>query len=362
MSNKLVLLAYLNGLPDVEALYPVLARLHQRNLVEVRALAAPKLLRNEPRLKEAFARHGLAPTSASKFRMKLNYRRDIRAADAVLSIADPRWDTAARRHRSAYIAKRGQTNIFLQHGAYQMGVNVPWTAAAMPYYSQKLLFWEGLGKDSALFEPETAARIETVGFTKQNLLAPFSQSVALKEWVARYPKRLLVCQSFRWGKGRYSSDHIDHFYAMMDDALSRHPDLGIIIRSHRGKVRKNHRAHDQALAAKHPNVLFSHFYNGPLAKASIHDAIELCDAMISPTSTTVLDCIYAGKRAAVFDEDLPLFAGLQQISDIASLEVFLNSIAAPDPSHAFVKARYGEIDHNLTRAAEAIERQMGCSS
>lgn len=358
MPNRPTVLAYLNGMPDVESTYPVLARLHARGRVTVRALVYSKLLRKENRLPAAFAAMGLVPEPASKLRMKLLYGRDIRRSDAVLTIADPNFDTTTRKQRGAYIIKTGHQSIFLQHGAYQLGVNGPYGPEPMAFYSQRLLHWEPFAPNAHLFEPGTAERVDVVGFTKQNILPARTWGPEVNDWVAKHPRRLLVCQSFRWGQGRFSADHIDHFYDLMDAILTRHPDLGVIIRSHRGKVRKNHRAHDAALAKKHPNVLFSHYYAGPLAKATIHDTIDLCHAMVTPVSTTVLDCIYCEKPAAVFAEDVPIFHDLPQISDLETLEGFIAQMDTKGPGFQSVKARFGEFESNLERAAQAIENHV----
>jgi hypothetical protein len=358
MSDKPLLLAYLNGMPDFESTYPVLARLHARGRVNVRALVYSKLLRKEPRLAEVFDEYGFVPEAVSKIRMKLWYRKDIRDSDAVLTIADPYWDTTTRKQRGTYMRKIGHQSIFLQHGAYQRGVNARFIETPMAYFSQKVLFWEPLGENRNLFESSSAERVEAVGFTKKNILPQRKWNAEVSDWVARYPTRLLVCQSFRWGGGRYSSEHIDHFYTLMDQLLSRHPDLGVIIRGHRGKVRRNHRSHDQRLADKYPNALFSHHYKGPLAKATIHDVIDLVDAMLSPVSTTVLDCIYSGKPAAVFEGDVNLFQNLHQVSGLETLERFVESIGEPDPATEAVCAQFGQLDQNLDRAAEAIEAHM----
>ncbi|WP_156477461.1 hypothetical protein [Falsihalocynthiibacter arcticus] len=290
--------------------------------------------------------------------MKVFYKKDIDAADAVLTIADPNWDPTNRKQRGTHIRNTSQQCIFLQHGAYQMGVNGPLPISPMTFYSQCLLLWEPLGNNRDLFAPESAGRVRAVGFTKKNVLPINTWGPDVSDWVLKHPTRLLVCQSFRWGGGRYSSDQIANFYNLMDEMLTKHPKVGIIIRSHRGKVRKNHRGHDEALAKKHPNVMFSHYYSGPLAKASIHDVIDLCDAMISPTSTTVLDCIYSGKPAAVFAEDVDVFANLQQISNAETFEKFIGSLADYDPVYDTIRTRFGALDHNLDRAAKVIEDHL----
>lgn len=356
--KKPQLLVYLNGMPDIESTYPVLARLQRRGKIDVRAIVYSKQMRKEPRLAGAFETFGYIPESGSKLTMKLLFQRAIRRADAVLSIADPLWDSTTRKQRGTYMRKIGKPSIWLQHGAYQLGVNGPLTDQPMAYYSEKLLFWEPLGDNRALFTGDVPEKIDVVGFTKQNILPQRQWGPEVEAWKASHPRRLLVCQSFRWGNGRYSKENIQQFYDLIEHTLSRNPDLGIIIRSHRGKTRKNHSAHDARLVKKYPNILFSKYYSGPLAKASIHDVLNLCHAMVSPTSTTVLDCVYSGKPAAVFDEGLAIFPHLPQIAGVDSLEGFLTQIDQPGPEQADLIARFGRLDENLDRAAASIEAFM----
>lgn len=350
-----VLLAYLNGMPDVESTYPVLARLHQRGRIAVRAIVYSKLLRKEPRLRTAFQKFGFMPETGSKLSMKLLYQKDIRDADAILTIADPYRDTTTRKQRGAYIRKIGKKSVFLQHGAYQLGVNGTLDGKKMNYYSDKLLFWEPAGINHALFTPGVANRISVVGFTKKNVLTPRDWGPEVQAWKAKYPRRLLICQSFRWGNGRYDSQDISHFYNLIKEITRKNPDLGIIVRSHRGKVRRNHRSYDRDLTAKYDNVLLSQYYSGPLARTTIQDVLGLCHAILSPTSTTVLDSIYAGKPAAVFAERLNIFSELPQIDSVDALQAFLTQIEAPGPEQERIRKRFGDLENNLDRAAAEIE-------
>lgn len=203
MVKRPQLLAYLNGMPDIESTYPILARLHARDKIQVRAIVYSKQLRKEPRLPEAFRRHGFIPESGSKLSMKLFFKRAIDESDAVLSIADPLWDSTTRKQRGTYIRKIGKPSIWLQHGAYQLGVNGPLIDEPMSYYSERLLFWERLGDNRTLFTPDVLKKINVVGFTKQNILPTRSWGPEVEAWKTRYPRRLLVCQSFRWGNGRF---------------------------------------------------------------------------------------------------------------------------------------------------------------
>jgi len=355
MHKKIQLLAYLNGMADVENIYPILARIHVRNRLDVRAIVYSKLLKKEIRLKETFERNGLTPEIGSKLSMKFLFRSDIRKSDAILTKEDPYWDTTTRHRRAKYLIKLGKPSIFLQHGAYQLGVNSRLIKGKMDYYSPKLLFWENPDFNQDLFNKEVLQKIETVGFTKTNILPKREWNAEIKKWLQKYKCRLLICQSFRWGNNRFQEEDIKKFYGLIESIIKEKPNLGIIIRSHRGKTRRIHRHFDNALEKKFDNILFSHHYKGPLAKATINDVIDLCDAMICPTSTTVLDCVYSGKPVAIFNEGLSLFPEVPEISNVEHLKDFLENIGKKDMGQKKLLQRFGDINENLDRASEAIE-------
>lgn len=355
MHKKFQLLAYLNGMPDVESTYPVLMRIHARGKLEVRTIVYSKLLKKEVRLKETFERNGLMPEIGSKLSMKFLFRSDIRNSDAVLTIADPFWDTTTRRQRGKYLIKLGKPSIFLQHGAFQLGVNGRLINGKMDYYSPKLLFWESPDLSQNLFKEQVYKKIETVGFTKKNILPKREWNPQIKKWSQKYKCKLLICQSFRWGNNRFKQEDIEQFYGLIENIIKEKPNLGIIIRSHRGKIRRIHRHFDNALEKKYDNILFSHYYKGPLAKATINDVIDLCDAMISPTSTTVLDCVYSGKPVAIFNEGLSIFPEVPVISNVEDVKSFIENIGKKDMGQKKLLQRFGNIDKNLDRASEAIE-------
>ncbi len=178
-----------------------------------------------------------------------------------------------------------------------------------------------------------------IGFVKKRLTKPLQYDNEVKVWDKGHRQKLLICHSFRWGRGRFKDSDVYGFYNMIEDLAKRNPDLGkIIIRSHRGKVRRLHRKIDNELEKKYPNILFSRHYHGPLAGATIHDVIDLCDAMISPTSTTVLDCIYQKKPAAIFNEGLSIFNELPVIDGIDDIESFLETVKSK--SYNFEKIYY----------------------
>ena len=197
-----------------------------------------------------------------------------------------------------------------------------------------------------------------VGFVKKRLLGPLQYDNEVKVWLKRHRQRLLICHSFRWGRERFVESDIYNFYNMIEELVKRNPDLGIIIRSHRGKVRRSHRRIDNELEKKYPNILFSRHYHGPLAGATIHDVIDLCDAMISPTSTTVLDCIYQKKPAAIFNEGLSIFTELPVIDGIDDIESFLETVKSKSYNFEKIYSRFGDMEENLNKAAEIIENEL----
>jgi hypothetical protein len=358
MQNKPKLLSYLNGLPDVESLYPILAKIYHRKNLDVKVIVYSKLLRKELRLNEAFKRNGFVPEKGSKLSMKLAFWNEIKKSDAVLTIADPNFDTTTRRQRGAYMKKIGKRSIFLQHGVFQVGINEEVIQGEkLDYYSSALLLWDLKGDNSAISN-ESIKRSKEVGFIKKRILSIRKKDDAVVEWQKKYPFRLLICHSFRWGRERYTESNIYNFYNMIEDLVKRNPDLGIIIRSHRGKIRRSHRKIDRDLEKKYPNILFSRHYHGPLAGATIHDVIDLCDAMVSPTSTTVLDCIYQKKPAAIFNEGLPIFNELPVINGIDDIESFLEKVKSESYNFEKIYSRFGDMEENLNKAAEIIENEL----
>ena len=111
----------------------------------------------------------------------------------------------------------------------------------MHYHSSRLLLWEPLAKNRELFDSETQSKVMTVGFTKKDILPRPAINETTQEWLDKFKIKILVCQSFRWGFGRHDANSIDHFYDILNQFLSRNKHIGIIVRSHRGKIRRNHR-------------------------------------------------------------------------------------------------------------------------
>ncbi len=80
--------------------------------------------------------------------------------------------------------------------------------------------------------------------------------------------------------------------------------------------------------------------------------------MISPTSTTVLDCIYQKKPAAIFNEGLFIFNELPVIDGIDDIESFLETVKSESYNFEKIYYRFGDMEENLNKAAEIIENEL----
>lgn len=353
--TKPTLLAWLDGMPEVENLYPLLNLLHARGHIHVTALISRRVMGHEPRLRECFT-GGLKPVPATTWRMKRFTARDMGRATAVIGLSDPAHDRSAKVKRSARVLAANMPSIFLQHGALQMGVNVPWpNTPPMDYAAKRLLLWAPGQGEAATLTGKTLSRAITTGFTKAPILPPRRIAPDLAKWVAAHPRRLLICHSFRWSGDRYGAGDIRNFYDMLEGFLKNHPQTGVILRPHRGKTRREHSDLDTNLVSKHPNLLISREKSGVLKRASILDTLALTDAMITPESTTVLDAIYAEKPVALTDANPRLFTGLPRILDAASLADFAQNPNIAAPACTAIRARYGDVQTNLITAAKAVE-------
>ena len=107
--------------------------------------------------------------------------------------------------------------------------------------------------------------------------------------------------------------------------------------------------------ARHQNLLVSQEENGPLRESSIHDCIALCELVISPESTVVLDALYMDCNVVIWDTQKLIFAELPHIDRMSDVIPFVRNPAASKLACDAVRSRYGDINYNLTRAAGYIE-------
>lgn len=142
MSVRPRLLTWLDGLPTIEAVAPLLARIQARDRIDVRIFLPAGKFPRESAVARQLDRLGLTHVAVSRLRSKLLFQRDLNSGDAVLVLNDPAFDDSSRRFRSYMLRRSGKPVVFLQHGAFQRGVNAPLNAATpapLNYHSDRLL-------------------------------------------------------------------------------------------------------------------------------------------------------------------------------------------------------------------------------
>ncbi len=355
------LLAYLNGPPDAETLAPVLCRLGARRRVALSVIALDRLIRQQPGIGAAFAASGVPMRAASKLRMKTRDVLAILQADAVLSIADPNYEIPSRRHRAWLLSAARRRAIFLQHGVYQLGVNAFPDPKPYDYASDPVLLWEAPGPLHAGLSAATLARVRVAGFVKAPLWpAVLPQDPALQKWMGAHAVRILLCHSFRWRGDRFGPRHVAGFFDMVARFATAHPDIGVMIRPHRGRDKAETRAGEDRLVATCPNIVVSRAASGVMAGATITEALAAVHALVGPASTVILDGAFAGRPVAVLEDDVGLFPELARIEDAGDLATFLGTLnRTPHPSITAMIDRFGPLDAALDRAAQHIEAALG---
>lgn len=343
------LLFFFNGLPEFETMFQIACRLQARGRVEPVCFGPSAVLRREPRLRPLVAASGLKVAFRPSRLLKLMPRRLLAQGDWAMTLLDPAMDFSASRPRSLAMLEAGMPTIFLQHGVMQTELNCDSDPRGLRYSAKLLLTWEDLHFPDIL-EPESRARVTPVGFIKPLLLAPRPPLGPLP----RRRRTFLFCHAFRW-VGRYGEEDIARFYRLVAEFATRHPEDLMIIRSHRGKVRKLYRHHEKRIAQV-PNVICTHAYRGPLRGMSMTDAASLADMVISTASTAVLDAVYLGVPTAIYENDQPVYRSLPNIDGIDALEAFAANPGSADI--AGLRAHYGDVAENTERACAAIERVM----
>lgn len=352
------LLTWLDGLPTIEAVAPLLARIQARGVIEVRIFLPAGKFPSESAVAQELDSLGLTYVAVSRVRSKLLFQKDLSSGQAVLVTEDPALDRSSRRLRSQMVRKSGKPVIFLQHGAFQCGVNAPVQSSAeapLNYHSDLLLLWHCAAPEAAILSTESLRRAQVCGFIKKQFLPSIDLNPALQDWTTRHAHRVLLCQSFRWRGGRYDQKAIDDWYEMLDAFLAQHRDIGVLLRPHRGKAHRRHRSLDAALMARHQNLLVSRDQEGPLRGASIHDCLALCQSVVCPESTVVLDALYMERHVMIWDTQKLIFAELPRVKNINDIAPFARDPATVKLACDTVRARYGEINGNLNCAAHNIE-------
>jgi hypothetical protein len=337
---------FFNGMPEFENLFRISVRLKERGQVEPVCYVPAEVVWREPRLRKLIAESPLSFTVRPNRLFKVMPGRYLSRADANLTLLDPLLDDGPNRRRSAEIRNRAIRSILVQHGVIQRHIAIQVDRDDVDYHSDRLLTFEPLMKTTVLSDA-SRRKVRSVGFIKPVLFPPRPPLTAMPS----HDRVILLCHSFRW-EGRYGDDDIERFFDMVQGYAARHPRDLLIVRGHRGKIRRNYRSQTRALG-QWPNVVVSHAYEGPLKGMSMTDVLALSDLCISSVSTAILDSIYMGLPTATYENDQKVFRSLCDICDLETMERF---VEAPDTAGvARILDHYGAIDVNIERACDEIE-------
>lgn len=366
--KKLTLGVFLFGVPEFETLFHLLKRLQERGELELNITLPSSLCRIEPRVPELLNKAQIPYRVLYSKVIKYFYWGCFREMNAVLGIADPFMDSnPTHRRRDRYLVKSNIPSIFIQHGVIQLDLNCgersSWNIPRKQteFYSKAVFLMEyPIPTQQNFFTDSALSRIEVSGFIKKTCFPPKSPPASIASQLSKYDARLLICHALR--SGYFTNEEIERFYSMIEEFAIGNPQIGIIIRPHRGKRRKLYEAHDRELSRKCNNVHFMYHHHGPLKRMSITDAVSITDMMISTPSTAILDAVYLAKPVAVCLNFHPVFEGIFQITDAASIDKFVaNAKYGLEGSNKLI-ARYGDIDENIEQTCLRIEQIVAQNS
>ncbi len=344
--------------PEFETYFHLLNRLNERHELELKIYVTTRMCRAEPRVLQLYDEARIRVRKLPSKVMKYFSRGLFKGMDAVLVLSDPFLDRRPpHRRRIQHMVDLNLPTIFLQHGVIQGYINDYFKSEQLDYYSAQIFVMEYPKKiHQSNFTEDTLARIKVSGFIKKPCFVPNPLKPSIANRLSNYGIRLLFCQSFR--STMHSRKKIPSFYLMIEQFANDNPHVAVIVRSHRGKRRKEYADFDRKIAKKCTNVFLMYLHHGPLKRMSITDAISICDFVISTPSTAILDAIYMAKPAAVYlneDSPFPVFSGLPQITDAHSIEKFINNECGNSGAESLI-SRYGNFDENINRTCAEIER------
>ena len=355
LMKKRTLGVFLYGVPEFETLYHLLKRLNERGKLSLKIILPSSLCRVEPRvlklLSEAQIPHRVRHSKVIKY----FYRSCFREMDAVVGISDPYMDERrAHRRRNRYLIHLKLPSIYFQHGVIQGRLNWGNQIKKSDFYSVAVFLMEFPAKSQQHYFTNSAlARIRVSGFIKKPCFAPKSIPSVTSQ-LSKYDVRLLICHSLR--SSWYDATEIQTFYSTIEKFAKDNPQIGVIVRPHRGKRRNRYEALDRELKKKFSNVHFMYHHHGPLKRMSITDALSIADMMISTPSTAILDAIYMGKPAAVCLNYHTIFEDLPQITDASSIEDFVANAQKYKECTEKLITRYGNFDENIEQTCLRLSK------
>jgi len=351
------ILGILPHMPAFDSCFPLLDRLARRGNLRVSVITGPRIRATEPRVVAVADASPVAVQHRSLLGTELWSLADMARADAVLTHADPRAYFKAGRPRDIFARLSGKRTVFVQHGLVQYRLNYAQDGDAPTRYQARLmLVWRDLTADERAVIAGTPD-IRTVGLVKRNLLPPRPVPPELAQRIAAARKVVLVCHNYGHDHLLYDDAQRDRAFGLLRATMQARPDVLFIIRAHRGRKLPAHQGAVSALVAGLPNVVLSDRHEGYLKFAGIDDVLAISDRVLTHPSTVVLDALSQGKPVAVLDNHRPDLAFLPEIASHGDMAAWLDG-GADAPALAEFTRRYGHVDANLDRAAEAVETHL----
>ena len=105
-------------------------------------------------------------------------------------------------------------------------------------------------------------------------------------------------------------------------AAQSRPDIAFILRSHRGKRRRDVEQKIAKICKDCPNIIRSERHYGIMAIATINDVIALLYCVISHPSTTIFGAVSEGKPLAVMNRFKRVFECLPNVDNLDNFTKF----------------------------------------
>ena len=354
--------AFLFGLPEYETLFPFLQRLNERGNLEPKVFLPTSLCRSEPRTRKLLDDTQMTYRALPSKVIKYFYRGCFRELNAVVSLSDPFLDQRrAHRRRNRYLVNLNLPNIYFQHGVVQPTINrgspLQWgyKSEKIDYYSTAVFHMVYPDETQRKYFSKTAlSRIDATGFIKKPCFTPNPVQSIIADELSKYDVRLLICHSLH-DNSIVSEEQYQPYYAMLKQFAKNNPQVGILLRSHRGRLRKGYKDYDQQIDKECSNVFLMYKHHGPFKRMVMTDALSISDMVISTPSTAILDAIYMGKPTAVSFNFHKIFSDMFQITNATSIEQFVRGFGNHQEGAANLITRYGKFEDNIEQACEKVE-------
>ena len=272
----------------------------------------------------------------------------------LLVIQDPLRDGKNPRRRR-YIIESNFTTIHLGHSVVPddyIERRILKGSELLEFHSSLIFEYENLAESGSIYSAETLAKMQRSGILKKFHITPEASKYA--DILAPFHKTVLFAHEFRTRK-RFSNTQMSEYFQMVKIFASENPNIALIMRPHRGRVKEWHKRFDDEMRQKFSNVFFSNQKNGLFKGALVNDLLKNSHALVSTPSTAVVDACYMNVPVAVALNDDKKYNDLPQVNDVGSLKKFVNNTDAYNDSFARIRNHYGNIESNIERTCERIE-------